>query len=58
MIAQPPGIEDAIDDAIDTRQVMTERSREFFLDRLAQRRRVSVLIIGGGINGAGLFRDL
>src|SRR5476649_198106 len=37
---------------------MTERSREFFLDRLAQQRRVSVLIVGGGINGAGLFRDL
>ncbi|MEA3124769.1 MAG: glycerol-3-phosphate dehydrogenase [Caballeronia sp.] len=37
---------------------MTQRSREFFIDRLAQQRRVSVLIIGGGINGAGLFRDL
>ncbi len=37
---------------------MTERTREFFLDRLAQRRHVSVLIVGGGINGAGLFRDL
>lgn len=37
---------------------MTERSREFFLDRLAKRRRVGVLIVGGGINGAGLFRDL
>lgn len=41
-----------------TSQAMTERSREFFLDRLTQRRRVSVLIVGGGINGAGLFRDL
>lgn len=37
---------------------MTERSRAFFLDRLRKRRCVSVLIIGGGINGAGLFRDL
>jgi glycerol-3-phosphate dehydrogenase len=37
---------------------MTERSRTFFLDRLKQRRHVSVLIIGAGINGAGLFRDL
>jgi glycerol-3-phosphate dehydrogenase len=37
---------------------MTERRREFFLDRLRQQRRVGVLIIGGGINGAGLFRDL
>jgi glycerol-3-phosphate dehydrogenase len=37
---------------------MTERSRAFLFDRLKQRRRVSVLIIGGGINGAGLFRDL
>lgn len=37
---------------------MTERSREFFLDRLKQNPTLSVLIIGGGINGAGLFRDL
>ncbi|AJY38081.1 glycerol-3-phosphate dehydrogenase/oxidase (plasmid) [Burkholderia humptydooensis] len=37
---------------------MTQRSRAFFLERLAQRCNVSVLIIGGGINGAGLFRDL
>jgi glycerol-3-phosphate dehydrogenase len=37
---------------------MTERSRTYFLDRLKQRRHVSVLIIGAGINGAGLFRDL
>lgn len=37
---------------------MTERSREFFLDRLASQGRLSVLIVGGGINGAGLFRDL
>jgi glycerol-3-phosphate dehydrogenase len=37
---------------------MTERSREFFLDRLTQKGHVSVLIVGGGINGAGLFRDL
>jgi len=37
---------------------MTERRREFFLDRLKQRPKVSVLVIGGGINGAGLFRDL
>ena len=37
---------------------MTERSRQFFLDRVAQQRHVSVLIVGGGINGAGLFRDL
>ncbi|MBB2931439.1 glycerol-3-phosphate dehydrogenase/oxidase [Paraburkholderia silvatlantica] len=37
---------------------MTERNRDFFLDRLKQHPKVSVLIIGGGINGAGLFRDL
>ena len=37
---------------------MTNRRREFSLDRLKQRAKVSVLIIGGGINGAGLFRDL
>ncbi|MDR5759614.1 glycerol-3-phosphate dehydrogenase/oxidase [Caballeronia sp. LZ035] len=37
---------------------MTERSRDFFLDRLRQSPKISVLIIGGGINGAGLFRDL
>ncbi|WP_322028607.1 glycerol-3-phosphate dehydrogenase/oxidase [Paraburkholderia sp. J76] len=37
---------------------MTQRNREFFLDRLKQQPKVSVLIIGGGINGAGLFRDL
>lgn len=37
---------------------MTERNRECFLDRLKQQPKVSVLIIGGGINGAGLFRDL
>lgn len=37
---------------------MTERSREFFLDCAARQQRVSVLIVGGGINGAGLFRDL
>ncbi len=36
----------------------THPSRQFFLDRAAQRRRISVLIVGGGINGAGLFRDL
>ena len=41
-----------------TSQTMTQRSREFFLERLTQRSRVSVLIVGGGINGAGLFRDL
>ena len=37
---------------------MTERNREFFLNRVKQQPNVSVLIIGGGINGAGLFRDL
>lgn len=37
---------------------MTQRNREFFLDRLKQDPKVSALIIGGGINGAGLFRDL
>lgn len=37
---------------------MTERRRDFFLDRLRQHPKVSVLIVGGGINGAGLFRDL
>ncbi|MEX3928387.1 glycerol-3-phosphate dehydrogenase/oxidase [Paraburkholderia sp. BR10936] len=37
---------------------MTERNRKFFLDRVRQRPKVSVLIVGGGINGAGLFRDL
>lgn len=37
---------------------MTERTREFFLDRLKHNTKISVLIIGGGINGAGLFRDL
>jgi glycerol-3-phosphate dehydrogenase len=37
---------------------MTERNRAFFLDRLKQSPAISVLIIGGGINGAGLFRDL
>ncbi|WP_321896483.1 glycerol-3-phosphate dehydrogenase/oxidase [Paraburkholderia heleia] len=37
---------------------MPERNRKFFLDRLRQQPKVSVLIIGGGINGAGLFRDL
>jgi len=41
-----------------TSQTMTQRSREFFLERLTQQSRVSVLIVGGGINGAGLFRDL
>jgi glycerol-3-phosphate dehydrogenase len=39
-------------------QTMTQRSRGFFLERLKQQSRVSVLIVGGGINGAGLFRDL
>lgn len=37
---------------------MSERTRDFFLDRLKQNPKISVLIIGGGINGAGLFRDL
>jgi len=37
---------------------MTERNREYFLDRLKRSPKISVLIIGGGINGAGLFRDL
>lgn len=37
---------------------MTPGSRKFYLDRLEQKPRVSVLIVGGGINGAGLFRDL
>lgn len=37
---------------------MTETRRAFFLDRLKQNPKVRVLIIGGGINGAGLFRDL
>ncbi|MCX5543167.1 glycerol-3-phosphate dehydrogenase/oxidase [Paraburkholderia sp. CNPSo 3076] len=37
---------------------MTQRNRERFLERVRQQPKVSVLIIGGGINGAGLFRDL
>ncbi|SDC88770.1 glycerol-3-phosphate dehydrogenase/oxidase [Paraburkholderia lycopersici] len=37
---------------------MTVRNRKFFLDRVKQHPKVSVLIVGGGINGAGLFRDL
>ncbi|WP_250456177.1 glycerol-3-phosphate dehydrogenase/oxidase [Caballeronia sp. ATUFL_M2_KS44] len=37
---------------------MTERHRDFFLDRLKRDPKISVLIIGAGINGAGLFRDL
>ncbi|WP_277188210.1 glycerol-3-phosphate dehydrogenase/oxidase [Caballeronia sp. BR00000012568055] len=37
---------------------MTEQRRDEFLNRIAQDGKISVLIIGGGINGAGLFRDL
>jgi glycerol-3-phosphate dehydrogenase len=37
---------------------MSKSRRDFFLDRLKQDGKISVLIIGGGINGAGLFRDL
>ncbi|MDR5827861.1 glycerol-3-phosphate dehydrogenase/oxidase [Caballeronia sp. LP006] len=37
---------------------MTERNRNFFLDRLKQSPKIGVLIVGGGINGAGVFRDL
>ena len=37
---------------------MTGRSRETILERVARQRHVSVMIVGGGINGAGLFRDL
>jgi glycerol-3-phosphate dehydrogenase len=37
---------------------MTERRRDSFLERLRHTPKVSVLIVGGGINGAGLFRDL
>jgi glycerol-3-phosphate dehydrogenase len=37
---------------------MTQPSRADSLDRLKREPHVSVLIVGGGINGAGLFRDL
>ncbi|WP_027796732.1 glycerol-3-phosphate dehydrogenase/oxidase [Paraburkholderia acidipaludis] len=37
---------------------MMQRTRESALERLARQPRVSVLIVGGGINGAGVFRDL
>jgi glycerol-3-phosphate dehydrogenase len=37
---------------------MTARSRAFFLDRLKQDPKIGVLIVGGGVNGAGTFRDL
>jgi glycerol-3-phosphate dehydrogenase len=37
---------------------MTQRNRKYFLERVRQQPKVSVLIVGGGINGAGLFRDL
>lgn len=37
---------------------MTLRTRESVLDQLARNPNVSVLIVGGGINGAAVFRDL
>jgi glycerol-3-phosphate dehydrogenase len=37
---------------------MTNRMRERVPDQLTQEPRISVLIVGGGINGAGVFRDL
>jgi glycerol-3-phosphate dehydrogenase len=37
---------------------MTESRRDGYLERLKRNPKVSVLIVGGGINGAGLFRDL
>lgn len=37
---------------------MTHRTRESVFDRLLRNPNVGVLIVGGGINGAGVFRDL
>jgi glycerol-3-phosphate dehydrogenase len=37
---------------------MTESRRDAYLERVKRDPTVSVLIVGGGINGAGLFRDL